>query len=79
MYTVYNYRSIVKFNFRGDPGHKKKGLGAAQAHELINNVKEMMEQNVLQLCHPGQIGISSKSFHAEGFTGGESINSDLKI
>ena len=24
MYTVYNSGSIVKFNFLGDPGHKKK-------------------------------------------------------
>lgn len=51
MYTVYNYRSIVKFNFRGDPGHKKKGLAIAHAHELINSLKEMGNRTVYNLVN----------------------------
>ena len=51
MYTVYNYKSIVKLNFRGDPGHKKKGLAAAHAHEFINNFKEMGDRAVCNLVN----------------------------
>ena len=62
MYTVYNYRSIVKFYFRGDPGQKKKGLATAHAYELINNLKEMGGHNGLKSYQLKQIGIFSNPF-----------------
>ena len=51
MYTVYNYGSIVKSNFRGESGHKKKGSAAARAHALINKFKEMWGRTVYDLVN----------------------------
>jgi hypothetical protein len=79
MYTVYNCRSIVKLNFRGDPVHKRKGLFAAHDHELTNNFNEMEGKNGLQSCLPGKMRISSNPFMPLGFARGESINSVLRL
>jgi predicted N-acetyltransferase YhbS len=61
-----------------DPGHRKKGLAAALAQELVQRLKGMGVRTIYTLVSWNDWDLL-QFFHAMGFTRGDMINLELKI